>query len=195
MTLVRRSDGRSVSCAVQAVRARRPMADGARHAREASAVADVTGVAGTTGVARRRGRASRAADGTVLAALPVRTPRRRAQGEASTRSARRGGGSAWVMRSSGDSGTSGRRRRRGRPQRIEWSSPRCSATHAPVTRTHSGWLRERGAPGGARNGESVSISRRSAGTSATASAEASSPRRKTSPEKLTARPRSMTVRA
>ncbi len=35
--------------------------------------------------------------------------------------------------------------------------PRHSASHAPVTRTHSGSLRERGAPGGERNGESVSI--------------------------------------
>ena len=53
--------------------------------------------------------------------------------------------------------------------------PRFSAAHSPVTRTHSGWLRERGAPGGDRNGESVSISSRSAGTAATASADASSP--------------------
>ena len=35
-----------------------------------------------------------------------------------------------------------------------------------VTRTHSGSLRERGAPGGARNGESVSTRTRSSGTSA-----------------------------
>ena len=41
--------------------------------------------------------------------------------------------------------------------------PRVSASHAAVTRTHSGSLRERGAPGGERNGESVSTSRRSAG--------------------------------
>ncbi len=42
-------------------------------------------------------------------------------------------------------------------------TPRRSATHAAVTRTHSGSLRERGAPGGDRNGESVSTSRRSVG--------------------------------
>ena len=66
--------------------------------------------------------------------------------------------------------------------------PRRSAIHAAVTRTHSGSLRERGAPGGARNGESVSTSSRSSGTRAATSADASSPRRNTSPEKLTASP-------
>ena len=54
----------------------------------------------------------------------------------------------------GDEGVAERRR---------GSSPRSSATQAAVTRTHSGSLRPRGAPGGERNGESVSTRSRSAG--------------------------------
>ena len=65
---------------------------------------------------------------------------------------------------------------------------RRSATHAAVTRTHSGSLRERGAPGGDRNGESVSTRTRSSGTRAATSPEASSPRRNTRPENEIARP-------
>ena len=71
-----------------------------------------------------------------------------------------------------------------------WSAGTCrwSASHAPVTRTHSGSFRDRGAPGGARKGESVSISTRSAGTSAATSADASSPAPKDEPREADGEP-------
>ena len=72
---------------------------------------------------------------------------------------------------------------------------RHAASHEPVTRTHSGSLRDLGAPGGERNGESVSIRTRSSGSAAATSADTSSPRRKTSPEKLTTPPKSTIERA
>ena len=59
------------------------------------------------------------------------------------------------------------------PERVA-SRPWRSASQAAVMRTHSGALRRRGAPGGARNGESVSTRTRSCGARA-AMADASSP--------------------
>ena len=70
------------------------------------------------------------------------------------------------------------------------SSPRCSATQAAVIRTQAGSLRRRGAPGAERYGASVSTRSRSAGTSRTLSAVASSPFRKQRPEIETAQPSS-----
>jgi len=82
-------------------------------------------------------------------------------------------------------------------------SARCCASHSPVMRTYSGELRRpenprappRGTPGGARYGESVSISRRLRGTMRATSLDVSSPRRKTSPLKEIASPRSRAATA
>ena len=129
---------------------------------------------------RRAGRARRRA--RLDAERDRRRPTvRRAEGAAQAAAARRRHGGPLRTRErpvvGGDEGVA-------RASRA--SSPRRSATQPAVTRTHSGSFRQRGAPGGERNGESVSTSRRSAGTSAATSADASSPRRKTSPEKLIA---------
>ena len=78
---------------------------------------------------------------------------------------------------------------------VRGDAARRSAAQAAVMRTHSGSFRPRGAPGGDRNGASVSTSRRSAGTIATTSAVASSPARNASPENEIASPRSSTCRA
>ena len=93
-----------------------------------------------------------------------------------------------VMQSSWCSGRFDHRPRPARRRACRASSGGSRRAMPAVIRTHSGSFRDRGAPGGARNGESVSISRRSSGTIAATSADASSPRRKTSPEKLIARP-------
>ena len=73
-------------------------------------------------------------------------------------------------------GTSGRRRHEvDAPELLAWSR-RAPRPMRAVMPTHSGSFRAFGAPGGERNGESVSTSRRSAGTSGTTSAVDSSPR-------------------
>src|SRR5829696_3373582 len=83
---------------------------------------------------------------------------------------------------------------RASPSRSE-DTPSRSRTQPAMIATADGSLRPRGPPGGVRNGESVSTSRRSAGTRVTASADASSPRRNTSPENDTANPMATTVSA
>jgi hypothetical protein len=75
---------------------------------------------------------------------------------------------AWIKRSSGDSGRSGRRRRPGRaPARRGRPSPRPTSRDAHPLRL----VARAGAPGGTER-RPVSISSRSAGTTATASADA-----------------------
>ena len=81
------------------------------------------------------------------------------------------------------------------PPSATGSSPRCSASQAVVTATWRGSLRRPRIPRGLRNGESVSVSSRSGGTSRATSALASSPPRNTSPLKLIARPIARAVSA
>ena len=103
------------------------------------------------------------------------------------------GRDSWRVKPSADSEDGVVRGDQAGPEGVRRPRPVVRRPSEPSRRPIRARSASRGAPGGERNGASVSTSSRSVGTRRTTSALASSPGRKTSPLKLTASPRARTA--